>query len=252
LYYALPYDLYEALQSLSRQEKATLYMTLLAAFQTLLYRYTGQEDVAVGTAIAGRTRAEVEYLIGIFINMLVMRADLSGNPSFRELLNRVREMALGAYAHQDIPFEKLVEELQPQRVLSQTPFFQVAFGLQNAPLQSLQLPTLKMNPLTFKTDIARYDLTLWMLEEKDRLTASWTYRTDLFEPATIARMHGHFETLLRSIVENPEARVSALEMLTLLEKEEKHLQEKQSEEAKIKKLLSVKRRAISRVSDRTA
>ena len=126
-------ELTQGLKALSRRHDVTLYMTLLAAFQTLLHRYTGQEDIAVGSPIAGRNRHEIEGLIGFFVNTLVMRSDLSGNPPFRELLARVREVALGAYAHQDLPFEKLVEELQPERNLSYSPLFQVMFVLQNAP-----------------------------------------------------------------------------------------------------------------------
>src|SRR5205823_11641601 len=130
---ALPPDLSAALAALSQGEGATLFMTLLAAFQVLLARYSGQDDLVVGTPIAGRTRAETEDLIGCFVNTLALRADLAGNPSFRELLGRVRTVALGAYAHQDLPFEKLVEELQPERDLRHAPLFQVAFVLENAP-----------------------------------------------------------------------------------------------------------------------
>jgi hypothetical protein len=142
----LPKSLSEALEALSQREGVTLFMTLLAAFQTLLYRYTQQEDIPVGSPIANRNRSEIEGLIGFFVNSLVLRTDLSGNPTFRELLSRVREVALGAYAHQDLPFEKLVEELHPERSLNQNPLFQVVFALQNAPMETLELPGLTLSP----------------------------------------------------------------------------------------------------------
>ena len=248
LFRKLPGELYEALGALSRREGVTLYMTLLAAFQTLLYRYTGQNDLIVGTAIAGRNRTEVEGLIGVFINMLVLRTDLSGNPTFRELMGRVREVTLEAYAHQEIPFEKVVEELQPARALTQSPLFQVAFGLQHAPVQTFTLPGLKMSPLAFDADISRYDLTLWMFEGEGELTASWTYSTDLFEAETVARMQRQFETLLCGVVENPEARVGALEVLSEEEKRLSALREREWEESNVKKLMSVKRRSIRQPS----
>jgi hypothetical protein len=147
----LPAGLYENLRKLSRRRGVTLYMTLLAAFQTLLYRYTKQDDIIVGTAIAGRNQAGVERLIGVFINMLVMRTDLSGNPRFSELLERVKEGALEAFAHQDV--REAGGGLQPQRALAQTPLFQVAFGLQNAPVKTLVLPQLQLTPMTFNIEL---------------------------------------------------------------------------------------------------
>ncbi|HZI20322.1 MAG TPA: amino acid adenylation domain-containing protein, partial [Pyrinomonadaceae bacterium] len=239
LFRALPADLYEPLSALGRREGATLYMTLLAVFMTQLWRYTRREDVLVGTAVAGRTRAEVEDLIGVFINMLVIRGDLSGEPTFRELLGRVREAALGAFSHQDVPFEKLVEELQPERALSRTPFFEVAFGLQNAPVESFSLHGLRLSPLDFRADIARYDLTLWVFESAGALTASWTYGTELFRPETVARMHGHFETLARSAVESPGARLDELGMLTAEER-----REQAREESDARLLAPVRRRVV--------
>jgi Non-ribosomal peptide synthetase modules and related proteins len=245
----LPDELYKELRELSRREGVTLYMTLLAAFQMLLYRYTNQDDLIVGTAIAGRNRAEVEDLIGVFINMLVLRTDLSGNPTFRELMGRVREVTLEAYAHQEVPFERVVEELQPARPLTQSPLFQVAFGLQHAPLQTFTPSGLKMNSLTFDADISRYDLTLWMFESESELTASWTYSTDLFEAQTVARLQREFETVLRGVVENPETRLGALEVLSEGEKTLSALREREWEESNSKKLISVKRRSMMRLSD---
>jgi len=243
LSYQVPDDLYGALQELSRRAGVTLYMTMLAAFHTLLYRYSGQEDICVGTAVAGRNHARVEGLIGVFINMLVMRADLSGNPKFSQLLGQVRETALEAYAHQDVPFDKLVEELQPRRALSHTPLFQVAFGVQNAAVRGLALPGLSLSPMSFNNEVARYDLTLWMLEGEGRLTASWTYSTDHFDASTITRMNGHYEALLRAVTAQPEARLNALNMLTGPEREQKERRESAWEEEGVSKLRPGRRRA---------
>src|SRR6185369_10941736 len=151
-----------AIKSLSAQEGATLFMTLLAAFQALLYRYSGQEDVVVGSNIAGRNRKEIEGLIGFFVNNLVLRTDLSGNPTFRQILGRVRDVCLNAYAHQDLPFDWLVEELQPDRSLSHNPLFQVMFNLQNMPASNLELPGLTLTSLNVHTHTSRFDLTLNM------------------------------------------------------------------------------------------
>ncbi len=209
----------EALKTLSQQEKVTLFMMLLAAFQTLLYRYTGQDDIVVGTPISGRNRAEIEGLIGFFVNTLVMRTDLSGTPSFREILNRVREVALGAYTNQDLPFEQLVEKLQPERNLSHTPLFQVMFQLQNTPTTTLDLPGLTLSPLEFDKKTAKFDLTLVMVEIKQGLMGTLEYNTDLFNADTITRMLGHFQTLLEGIVANPEQQICDL---PLLPKTEQH------------------------------
>ncbi len=239
----IPADLSESLRELSRSRGVTLFMTLLAAFKTLLHRYTNEEDLLVGTAIAGRNRAEVEDLIGIFINMLVLRTNLSGNPTFFELLGRVREVTLDAYANQEVPFEKLVEELQPDRDVTRSPFFQVAFGLQQQPLQTHKLDGLELTPLDFDSDVARYDLTLWIFDGEPELKASWTFSTDLFKAETIERMHTRFETLLSSIVTNPEARLAALEMFSADEKQQAAMREQEN----IDKLLSVRRRSIRTV-----
>ncbi|MEH2238958.1 non-ribosomal peptide synthetase [Nostoc sp.] len=209
----------EALKTLSQQEKVTLFMMLLAAFQTLLYRYTGQDDIVVGTTISGRNRAEIEGLIGFFVNTLVMRTDLSGTPSFREILNRVREVALGAYTNQDLPFEQLVEKLQPERSLSHTPLFQVMFQLQNTPTTTLELPGLTLSPLEFDKKTTKFDLTLFMVEIKQGLIGTLEYNTDLFNADTITRMLGHFQSLLEGIVANSEQRISDL---PLLPKPEQH------------------------------
>ena len=189
-------------------------MTLLAAFQTLLHRYTGQDDIVVGSPIAGRTRVKVEGLIGFFVNTLVLRNDLSGNPTFRELLARVRKNALDAYTHQEVPFEKLVEELQPERDLSRNPFFQVMFQLRNYPAQSVSLGDVNIEEYEFGSDIAKFDLSVGLRDDVTGLRGSVEYRTDLFDQTTIERMIGHFQQLLEGIAANPEQRISALPLLT--------------------------------------
>jgi amino acid adenylation domain-containing protein len=218
--FVLSKELTEALKTLSQQQGVTLFMTLLAAFKTLLYRYTGQEDILIGSPIANRNRGEIESLIGFFVNTLVLRTDLFGNPSFQELLGRVREVTLGAYAHQDLPFEKLVEELQPERNLSHAPLFQVMFVFQNAPMKTLELPGLSIQPLKVNSGTAKFDLTLSMQDTEQGLIATFEYNTDLFDEATISRYCGHFQTLLASIVANPQQRLSELPLLTATEQQQ--------------------------------
>ncbi|MEH2412352.1 non-ribosomal peptide synthetase [Nostoc sp.] len=214
----LPQALTDDLKALSQQSGVTLFMTLLAAFKVLLHRYTGQEDILVGSPIAGRNQVETEGLMGLFVNTLVMRTDLSGNPSFREILNQVRQVALGAYEHQDLPFEKLVEELKPERDRTHSPLFQVMFAM-NPPWTKgaeRELPSLKIAP-TFgytHSSTAKLDLTLVMRDTGKGFRASLEYNTDLFDEAAIARMLGHFETMLAGILANPEQRISELPLLT--------------------------------------
>jgi amino acid adenylation domain-containing protein len=217
---ALPQPLTEQLKALSQRQGVTLFMTLLAAFQTLLMRYTGQRDVVVGSPIANRGRAEIEGLIGFFVNTLVMRTDLGGDPPFVELLWRVREVALGAYAHQDLPFERLVEELQPERDLSRHPLFQVMMVLQNAPREAVELPGLRLSTLPSESGTTKFDLTLSLAEGEGGLTGSLEYSTDLFEAETIRRMLGHYQRLLESVVADPHLRLSELELLAEAEREQ--------------------------------
>ncbi|MBW4510723.1 MAG: AMP-binding protein [Scytonematopsis contorta HA4267-MV1] len=216
-FFELSPSLSEALMLLSQRSGATLFMTLLAAFQTLLYRYTATEDICIGTSIANRNLSETEQLIGFFVNTLVLRTNVSKNPSFQELLNQVREMTLGAYAHQDLPFEQLVETLQPERSLSHQPLFQVAFTLQNTPTEALKLPGLIINPLEVKNTTAKFDLTLEMEESKQGLIGSFEYNVDLFDDTTITRMLSHFRTILEAIVKNPSQRIADLSLLTPIE-----------------------------------
>ncbi|HJQ35265.1 MAG TPA: amino acid adenylation domain-containing protein, partial [Pyrinomonadaceae bacterium] len=215
----LPRELGEALNALSRREGTTLFMTLLAAFQTLLYRYTGQRDITTGTPIAGRTHTELERLIGFFVNTLVLRTDFSGDPSFSELLARVREVCLGAYDHQDVPFEKLVEELQPERDLSRTPLFQVMFVLQNVPLEQLKLEGLTLGAVEVEDAAAKFDLLLTVVETRGGLHCLLKYKAALFDGETIERMLGHFRVLLEGVAADPGRRVSALPILTEAERE---------------------------------
>jgi amino acid adenylation domain-containing protein len=214
----LPQPLAEALRALSGREGVTLFMTLLAAFQTLLYRYTQQTDVVVGSPIANRNRVEVEGLIGFFVNTLVLRSDLSGNPTFRELLRRVREVCLEAYAHQDLPFERLVEELHPERDLSNSPLFQVMFAFQNTPSHALEMSGLRVSRLEVGTGSTPFDLTLSLVPEAGQLAGHLSYRTDLLDAGTIRRMAGHFQTLLEAIVADPDQTIATLPLLTPAER----------------------------------
>lgn len=212
-------SLTDALRELSRKEGATLFMTLLAAFQGLVHRYTGQEDIVVGAPIANRNRTEIEGLIGFFVNTLVMRTDVSGDPVFRDLLIRVKKTALGAYAHQDLPFDKLVEELQPERDLSRNPLFQVLFALQNASGSNLELSGLTVSRMAPDDTRTRFDLEVQLWEEAERLRVAFVYNTDLFDAVTIERMGGHYQRILEGIVADPDKRLSELPLLT---DEERH------------------------------
>jgi amino acid adenylation domain-containing protein/non-ribosomal peptide synthase protein (TIGR01720 family) len=214
----LPLDLTGKLKALARRETSTLYMVLLAAFQTLLFRYTGQEDLAVGSPVAGRSRSETERLIGCFINTLVLRADLSGGPKFTQLIQRVKEITLNAFAHQDVPFEKLVEMLQPERNLSRSPLFQALFVLQNAPRSELRFGSAKVTSFDLETRTTKFDLTLILGETASGMAGMLQYNTDLFEAATIGRMAVHFQMLLKSVVSGPEQAVSELDILTEAER----------------------------------
>ncbi len=199
----LPAGLAEGLRSLCRAEGATLFMGLLAAFQALLHLYSRQDDLAVGSPVAGRSRLETEPLIGFFVNNLVLRGDLAGNPPFRTLLAKAREAALGAYAHQDLPFEKLVEELAGERSLSHAPLFQVALVLQNTPRQTLELPGMTLSRAAAEGGTSKFDLTLNALETPDGLGVMWSFNRDLFDPATAERLADRFEALLAGFLADP-------------------------------------------------
>jgi len=212
--FELSKTLTRSLKALSRKESVTLFMTLLAAFETLLYRYTGQEDIVVGSPIAGRNGKEVEGLIGFFVNTLVLRTNLSGAPSFRNVLSRVREVTLGAYAHQDLPFEKLIEELQPERDMSRSPLFQVMFTFQNTPARALELPGVTLSTMEVESGASKFDLELLMADTGEELVGVLEYDVDLFEAETVARLAKHFQTLLESVIANPDHSLAQLSLLS--------------------------------------
>ncbi|WP_201367419.1 non-ribosomal peptide synthetase, partial [Dictyobacter formicarum] len=214
--YALSFspELTAEIRKLSQKEGVTLFMTLLASFQLLLARYTQETDIAVGTPIANRHRAEIEHLIGFFVNTLVLRTDLSGSPSFRELLKRVRSMTLRAYAHQDVPFEKLVELLQPERDLSRSPLFNVLFSLQNVPMPSNELPGLQVHISENENRTTKFDLSVDVIEHEQSISCIVEYFTDLFDQATITRMLTHWQQLLQHIITDPEQSVDTISMLS--------------------------------------
>ena len=216
--FALSKEVADALKALSHRAGVSLFMTLLAAFDVLLHRYTGQTDIVIGSPIANRNRSGVEELIGYFVNTLVLRTDLAGNPTFEQVLRRVREVALEAYDHQDLPFEKLVEELHPERNLSHNPLFQVMFSFQSDPTPTFDLPGLRLRLVEIANRTAKFDLTLTVGDTGQGLTGLFEYSTDLFEPATISRMVGHFQTLLEGIVAAPEQRISELPLLRAAER----------------------------------
>lgn len=216
--FTLSQDLTDGLRALSQREGVTLYMTLVAAFQTLLYRYSGQDDILVGTAISDRKRPELQALMGFFLNTLVLRTNLSGNPTFHELLERVREVVLEAHAHQDVPFEYLVKELQPERNLSQNPLFQALISIE-PPLHALPSGW-TLTQMDVETETAKFDLTLELDDRPQGFIGRFEYNTDLFDASTIIRMLGHWQTLLESIVVDPKQHLTELPLLTEAERQQ--------------------------------
>ena len=210
--------LVEKIRQFSQQNGATIFMTLLSAFYALLYRYSNQPDICIGTPIANRNRAETQGLIGFFVNTLVLRNDLSGEPSFTELLQRTRNMVLEAFSHQDLPFEMLVEELHPERSLSHTPLFQVMFVYQNALEKGLQLPDLKIESIQVPNKNAKFDLTLTVAELPNEFALDVEFDTDLFEAETIYRLMSHFQKILAEALQQPEIPITRLDLLTESEK----------------------------------
>lgn len=211
-------ELTSGLKSFSQDEGVTLFMCLLAAWQVLLYRYSGQPDISVGSPIAGRTRRETEVLIGFFVNTLVMRVDLRGNPSFREVMKQVRNVAIDAYQHQDAPFEKLVEQLQPDRDMSRTPLFQVMFALQNTESGQLRLPGLQVSQFDYASEgsdggSVKFDLSLALAETDSDIRGELEYSTDLFDATTITGMLECFQNLLREIIHSPDRPISLLSLI---------------------------------------
>jgi acyl transferase domain-containing protein len=230
--FSLSPELSAKLSAMSREEGCTLYMTLLAAFKTLLFRLTGQDDIVIGAPIAGRNRPETENLIGCFINTLALRTDLSGNPRFRDLLHRVRETTLAAYSRQDLPFEKLLEALRIERSLSHMPLTQALFDFLNTPAApALDLPGLTLQSMPVEIHSAKNDLVIDMWEGTDGLAGAVEYSTDLFDQAAIERMTQCYAALLRSVVSQPDARLNALELLTDEERQQRLLAAQDREEA---------------------
>lgn len=219
-FFALPNSLKKNLEALAQREEVTMFMLLLAAFQTLMHRYSGQDDLVVGSPVAGRKRVETEGVAGLFLNNLPLRATFPNDLTFRELLHRTKETALSAYVHQDLPFEKLVDALHLQRDLSRSPIFQVMFVLQNTPLQPLQLRGLTLTPIPLDSGTSKYDLTLGLEQQGEGLAGYVEYSTDLFSEASMARMLGHYQTLLEAVAENCHEKVSKLPILTAAEKQQ--------------------------------
>jgi acyl carrier protein len=241
----LPEDLVKDLRALSRRESTTFFMTLLAAFQLLLARWSGQDDVVVGTDLANRTQVETEKLIGFFVNLLPIRARFAGNPSFEELLGQVREGSLGAFAHQDLPFDKLVEELRPERSLTHNPLVQVLFVMQNTPQISREFGGLKLGPLGVSST-SRFDLVLFINDPEGSPYATWMYNPNLFEALTIERVAGLYETLLRSVAADPGLKFSAIhELLGEAERQQRSREEKAFQQASIERLKRLKRKAMT-------
>jgi amino acid adenylation domain-containing protein len=220
LSFILPPELTKALKELSQQEGVTLFMTLLAAFDILLARYSGQDDIVVGSTIANRNRTEVEPLIGFFVNVLVLRTDLTGNPTFSEILQRVRQVTLEAYLYQDTPFEKIVQRLHPEREVGRSPLFQVMFSLQNELLEPMAFHGLSLEPFDLPVTTAKFDLDVDFWERGDELIGSFEYATDLFDSSTIARMQEHYQRLLENIVSQPKARLSELSLISVAEQQQ--------------------------------
>ena len=239
-----PRELSRSLVDLSRREGVTLFMVLLAAFDVLLQSATGQEDVIVGSAVANRSRVETEGLIGLFLEMLPLRVDLSGNPRFLDLLRRVRDVSLGALAHQDFPLERLAQELRGDG--DGTSLFRVAFGVRNAPFKEIRVPGLTIRPVELERETVRFDVTVWVAETPEGLEATWTFSSELFEESTIERMNSRYETLLWSIVSAPETRVDRLSACSD-EERERHVREDQAwRDDQAGKLMSIRRKKVIR------
>nr|ALT22102.1 nonribosomal peptide synthetase [Anabaena sp. XPORK13A] len=211
-------EIREKLQLLSRETGTTLFMTLLAVFSTLLYRYSYQEDILIGSPIANRNREEIEPLIGFFVNTLVLRTTFSENLTFKELLQQIKQTTLAAYEHQDVPFEQIVDAVKVERSLSHSPLFQVMFVLQNTPSETIELPDVTLTPLTLEQATTNFDLTLDIEPSEQGLVANWEYNSDLFEDATITRMLGHFQNILTSVLANPQQQINQINLLTVVER----------------------------------
>lgn len=241
----LPTSLAEAVRVLSRQQGCTTFMTLLAGFQTMVLHYTGNPDVVLGTDLANRSSVQTEALIGFFVNLLALRADLSGDPTFTELMSSDREVALGAYAHQDVPFDKLVEELQSERSLSHNPLVQVLFVQQNTPRSAMTMGDLTMEWERMDM-LSKFDLALFVAEAKEGIVGNWAYSAELFDQATIARMADLYQLVLEKATSNPALRLS--ELLAVLSEEDKQhrsSQHKEFQQLSVNKLKTAKRKTLT-------
>jgi non-ribosomal peptide synthetase component F len=239
------------LKELSRREEATLFMTLLAAFLILLHRETRQEDILIGSPIANRTRPETETLIGLFVNTLVLRGDLSGNPSFQELVARVRETTLEADAHQSLPFDKLVKALQPDRAAGQMPLVQVAFTLRNNPPPILALPGLVLRPVETDRSTVQFDLTLNFIEREQALVGAFEYKTDLFEAATIDRLWSHYERILETVAAGPQLKLNQIEeAIAEADRQQWNASKKELSAVRLQKSMKIKRKVFSGVQSK--
>lgn len=235
----------DSLRALCRSEGVTMFMLALAAFKTLLYRYSRQEEIVVGSPIVGRNRVEVERLIGLFINTLVLRTSFSGDPTFRELLGRVREVTLGAYAHRDLPFEKLVQALEPERTLHRTLLFQAGFNFRGAPRESAALPHLSLDYMQVYSGKTQFELNMHVVEGERTLEGSLEYKTDLLTGHTAGRMLADFDTFLRVVAARPEMRLSELDkILDESDAHERAARDRELEELRAQKFKQARRRAV--------
>jgi acyl carrier protein len=241
----LPLALTNGLKVIAEEQGCTIFMVLLAAFQVLLQHRTGQDDIVVGTDVANRNRLEIEPLIGFFVNQLVLRADFSANPTFRQLLGTTRRLVFGAYEHQDLPFEKIVEVLKPERDQSRAPLFQVKFVFQNTPNETLELPGLTLQPLGTEPSATQLDLILFMEDTEQGLVGRWQFNTDLFEARAIAHMGERFAALLQAVTTQPDTPVKFIESAGESEREQQRLEEERRQQASFNRFQKIKPKAIS-------
>jgi acyl carrier protein len=245
----IPVDKLNAVKAVARQEGATLFMTLMAVFQAMLSKYSGEEQIVVGTDLANRTMPETERMIGFFINLMAVRSDLSGNPTFRELLVRVRDGLLESYAHQEVPFPKIVQEVQPERSATHNPLVQVLFVMQNIPRARRELAGLHVEPFEVPVTTSKFDMAVFVADKPEGLIGYWVYSTELFKQATIQRMLRHFSNLLQSAVEQPDARLSALRMLSPEEVAQQEAEKTQRKQSQFKKLKATAPAAVGLSGD---
>ena len=241
----LPPALSAAVRTLGRQRGASTFMVLLAAFECMILHFTGNPDLVLGTDLANRTNHQTEDLIGFFVNLLVLRTDLSGDPTFEDLLGRVREVALEAYAHQDVPFDKLVEELKPERNSSYHPLVQVLFVQQNTPRNASPMPGIETTPYMLEMP-SKFDIVVFVNETDKGISSTWLYDSDLFDSSTIARMASLFQLVLESVTADPALTISNLtQTLAQADQQQRLTQHKEFQEISLQKLKSFKRRAVT-------